>query len=145
MTDESMTRGLMKRRTFWIALLLAWSLGPMLWQLVSSFTTADALVNDELSFWSRWTLNNYRDLLSTDPPFWRYLFNSSFVASLTTLLTLMLAIPAAYGMAKLPDRWKGSLRAAVVGAALFPYVLLFLALLELARTCLLYTSDAADE
>ena len=95
------------RRWFWIGLLLIWSLGPMLWQLVSSFTTADALVNDQLSFWSRWTLNNYRDLLSTDPPFWRYLFNSSFVASLTTLLTLMLAIPAAYGLAKLPVRWKG--------------------------------------
>ena len=114
-----MTRGLMTRRSLWIALVLIWSLGPMLWQLLSSFTTTDALVNDELSFWSRWTLNNYRDLLSTDPPFWRYLFNSSFVASLTTLLTLMLAIPAAYGMAKLPERWKGSLRAAVVGAALF--------------------------
>ena len=60
MTDESMTR-----RSLWIALLLVWSLGPMLWQLLSSFTTADALVNEQLSFWSRWTLNNYRDLLST--------------------------------------------------------------------------------
>ena len=59
----------MSRRPFWIALLLVWSLGPMLWQLVSSFTTADALVNDQLSFWNRWTLNNYRDLLGTDPPF----------------------------------------------------------------------------
>ena len=124
----------MSRRPFWIALLLVWSLGPMLWQLVSSFTTADALVSDQLSFWNRWTLNNYRDLLGTDPPFWRYLFNSSLVASITTLLTLVLAVPAAYGLAKLPNRWKGSLRTAVVGAALFPYVLLFLALLELART-----------
>ena len=41
MTAKSMTRGLMTRRTFWIALLLVWSLGPMLWQLVSSFTTSD--------------------------------------------------------------------------------------------------------
>ena len=92
MTHESMTSGPMTRRSLWIALLLVWSLGPMLWQLLSSFTTADALVNDQLSFWSRWTLNNYRDLLSTDPPFWRYLLNSSLVASLTTLLTLILAI-----------------------------------------------------
>ena len=89
MTRESMTSGPMTRRSLWIALLLVWSLGPMLWQLLSSFTTADALVNDQLNFWSRWTLNNYRDLLSTDPPFWRYLLNSSLVASLTTLLTLM--------------------------------------------------------
>ena len=88
-----MTLGPMTRRWIWIVLLLIWSLGPMLWQLVSSFTTADALVNDQMSFWSRWTLNNYRDLLSTDPPFWRYLFNSSFVASLTTLITLMLPSP----------------------------------------------------
>ena len=78
----------MTRRSLWIALLLVWSLAPMLWQLLSSFTTTDALVNDQLSFWSRWTLKNYRDLLSTDPPFWRYLFNSTIVATLTTHCSL---------------------------------------------------------
>ena len=46
MTHGSMTRGPMKRRSLWIALLLIWSLAPMLWQLLSSFTTADALVNE---------------------------------------------------------------------------------------------------
>ena len=57
-----MTRGPMTRRSLWIALLLIWSLAPMLWQLLSSFTTADALVNKQLSFWSRWTPVSYTHL-----------------------------------------------------------------------------------
>ena len=41
-------------------------------------------------------------LLQSQPPFWAYLINSSIVASLTTLLTLVLALPAAYGLARSP-------------------------------------------
>ena len=120
-------------RSVWIALLLIWSLLPMLWQLVSSFTSSDALVNAEVPFQQRWTLEHYRDLLSSDPPFWRYLFNSTLVGGLTTALTLLLAVPAAYGITRLSAKSRSAIRTLVAAAALFPYVLLFLALLELAR------------
>ena len=42
-----------RSRSFWIALLLIWSLLPMLWQLITSFTSSDALVNAELPFQQR--------------------------------------------------------------------------------------------
>mgnify|MGYP002055544422 CR=1 FL=1 len=121
-------------RPIWIILLLAWSLLPMLWQLLSSFTSPEALVSDQATLLNRWSLANYRDLFATDPPFWRYLFNSTIVATLTTLITLTVAIPAAYGLSRMQERLRKTVRTFVVGAALFPYVLLFLALLELART-----------
>ena len=65
-------------------------------------------------------------------PFWRYLLNSTVVGGLTAL-TLLMAVPAAYGIARMSSRNRGTVRTLVAAAALFPYVLLFLALLELAR------------
>ena len=40
----------------WISLLLLWSLLPMLWQLISSFSTAESLVDGSIPFLQRWTL-----------------------------------------------------------------------------------------
>ena len=122
-----------RSNSLWIGLLLIWSLLPMLWQLVTSFTSSDALVDAALPFAQRWTLEHYRTLLASDPPFWRYLLNSTVVGGLTTALTLLMAVPAAYGIARMSSRSRGTVRTLVAAAALFPYVLLFLALLELAR------------
>jgi len=130
----SMSRSwLASRHAVLVTLLLIWSLAPMAWQLISSFTSSEALVNGAIPFEQRWTLIHYRELLSSDPPFWRYLLNSTVVAGVSTALTLVLAVPAAYVLAQLPLRWRRGIRSAVMAAALFPYVLLFLALLELAR------------
>ena len=113
---------------------LAWSLLPLLWQLLTSLRTPEALVLQGPAAWLQgWTLENYRLVLLGDPPFLRYLVNSSLVGATTTALTLLLAIPAAYGL----QRQQAGLRRAVtlllLAVAMFPYVLLFLALLELAR------------
>ena len=124
----------MKLRPFWITLLLCWSLAPMLWQLISSFSTSEALIAPASAVVQRWTLANYMALLQSQPPFWIYLLNSSIVASLTTLLTLGLALPAAYALARSSAILRRSSRLFNTAAALFPNVLLFLALLELART-----------
>ena len=124
----------MRLRPFWITLLLCWSLAPMLWQLISSFSTSEALISPTAAEVQRWTLDNYRILLNSQPPFWTYLINSSIVASATTLFTLGLALPASYALARSPANLRRSSRLFITAAALFPYVLLFLALLELART-----------
>ena len=104
----------MNRRHLWISLLLIWSLAPMLWQLISSFTTTAALVDGAVPFSQRWTLIHYRQLLSSDPPFWRFLLNSTALASASTVLTILLAIPAAYGLVLLPQRWLRVSRALTV-------------------------------
>jgi multiple sugar transport system permease protein len=112
------------------ALALLWSLGPLLWQLITSLRPAEALVGSGAG---GWTLANYRQLLAADPPFWRYLLNSTALGLAATALTLALALPCAYGL----QLQKGVLRwgtlTALLAASLFPTVLLFLALLEWAR------------
>lgn len=114
----------------WLALL--WSLGPLLWQLQTSFRPAEALVSPA-GHAAGWTLANYQQVLAGDPPFWRCLLSSTLVGVATTALTLAVALPAAYALV----RQRGALRLAangiLVGAALFPTVLLFLPLLEGAR------------
>jgi len=116
------------------ALLLVWSLAPLVWQLYSSLVTPEALVQPgSVHPGGFWTLDNYHQLLQADPPFWRYLFNSTLVGATTTALTLSLAVPCAYAL----EHQRGGLRWAVslalLAAAIFPTVLLFLALLQLAR------------
>ncbi|HJN35812.1 MAG: carbohydrate ABC transporter permease [Prochlorococcus sp.] len=121
-------------RKVWIAALLLWSLAPMIWQIYTSFCSSEALVQPLANIGQQWTLDNYRQVLNSDPPFWRYILNSSFVGASTTVLTLVLAIPAAYSIARVPPRLARATKLFLLAAALFPYVLLFLALLELART-----------
>jgi multiple sugar transport system permease protein len=113
-------------------LVLLWSLGPLLWQLRTSLLRPEALVAPLLEG-NPWTLANYRLVLSGDPPFWRYLGNSTVVALATTLLTLLLAVPCAYGLQQQRGLLRWGVGLALVGAAMFPTVLLFLAMLEIAR------------
>ena len=114
-----------RRLAPWISLLLVWSLLPMLWQLISSFSTAESLVDGSIPFLQRWTLVHYRELLASDPPFWRYTLNSATVSGLTTLITLALAIPAAYGLARVPQQLRRIVRWMTAAAALFPYCCCF--------------------
>ena len=82
----------------------------------------------------RWTLAHYRAVLSGNPPFWRYLINSLVVGVCSTVLTLVIATPAAYALTRMRNRITAIAKSLLIAAALFPYVLLFLALLEVART-----------
>lgn len=110
--------------------LLIWSLGPMLWQLYCSFKPSDALSG----FSQRgWTLVHYQQLLQANPPFTAYLINSAVVGVSSTLLTLSLAVPCAYALSRMSRPQARSLTLFFAAAAGFPAVLLFLALLELAR------------
>ena len=122
------------QRRFWIVLLLTWSLGPLLWQLYTSFTINEALVTPFADLHQRWTLAHYQSVLTGEPPFWRYLLNSLIVGAGSTVLTLVIAIPAAYALTRSQGRVSQVARVLLIGAALFPYVLLFLALLEVARS-----------
>ena len=123
----------MKATRFLILALLVWSLAPLTWQLYTSFCTDQALVTPFASLNQRWTLDHYQSVLNSNPPFIRYLLNSLFVGGLSTFLTLLLAIPASYSLSKMGRRSSLIIKFFLIGCALFPYVLLFLALLEIAR------------
>ena len=117
-------------------LLLLWSLAPLLWQLYSSLITPQALVDPAAVSAAAgfWTLDNYRQLLLGEPPFWRYLANSTLVGAATTALTLSLAVPCAYGVQQLKGPLRGLATLTLLATAVFPTVLLFLPLLQIARS-----------
>ena len=80
-------------------LLILWSLGPMLWQLYTSFRPNATLTGNPMQ--GGWTLEHYQALLGGNPPFWRYLLNSGVVGLSSTLLTLVVAVPCSYGLSRL--------------------------------------------
>lgn len=113
--------------------LVAFSLGPMLWQLLTSLK-----VNEDISavpniyIPTRYTLTHYIELFQRRP-FLRYMLNSGFVAVVSTALCLALGAPAAYVLARLRLPGEQIILAGVLVVTLFPYILLFLGLLEIIR------------
>ncbi len=116
-----------------IALVVIFSLAPVMWQLLTSFK-----VNQDISkvptvyFPTRFTFRHYVELF-TRRPFWRYIFNSAFVAIISTSLALGFGAPAAYALARLRP-WGGRvILASILIVTLFPGILLFLGLLEIVQ------------
>lgn len=116
-----------------VILVVLFSLAPVLWQLLTSLK-----VNEDISqvpniyIPLRYTLQHYAELLSRRP-FASYLFNSSLVAITSTLLCLGIGSPAAYALARLRLPGEQILLSAVLIVTLFPYILLFLGLLEIVQ------------
>ncbi len=110
--------------------LVLFCLAPVLWQLLTSLkVNADIETTPNIYFPSRYTLSHYAELFARRP-FWSYLFNSSLVSVLSTLLCLGVGTPAAYAIARLRLPGKSVLLALLLVVSLFPYILLFLGLLE---------------
>ena len=107
-------------------LLILWS-DPMLWQLY--ILSAQCCAHRQ-SLQGGWTLEHYQSLLEGNPPFGATA-QQRVVGLSSTLLTLWWRYPAP-GLSRLAaDRQQLNVLVAV--AAAFPYVLLFLALLQVAR------------
>ncbi len=124
----------MKNKTTYIIFLMIWSLGPFLWQVYTSFSSPDSILNPFTTHLHRWTLENYIQVLNSDPPFIVYLRNSTIVGITSTIITLVFATPAAYAMSNSALKLKKEFKSFLLLTALFPYVLLFLSLLEIARS-----------
>ena len=116
-----------------IFLLLGFNLGPVLWQLLTSLkVNADISNVPNIYVPSRYTLEHYAGLFERSQ-FLRYIFNSAFVAIISTVLCLGLGSPAAYALARLRLPGERIILTAVLVVTLFPYILLFLGLLEVVR------------
>jgi len=117
-----------------IAVVL-FSLMPILWQLLTSFKTNEAITTIPNIYFpdlSQLTITQYTSLFDRQP-FLRYIFNSAFIAIASTILCLTIGTPAAYALARLKIPGENIVLAIVLLVTLFPYILLFLGLLELVR------------
>jgi multiple sugar transport system permease protein len=103
---------------------------PFYWMAIATFkTNADiyASENNPFIFNDHPTLDNLR-LLFGHTGFVRWLGNTAFVGSVVVIITLVLALPAAYALTRLTGRWGERLGIAVFLTYLVPPTLLFIPL-----------------
>ena len=103
---------------------------PFLWMAITSFKrTSDLydLKNNPFLFNQPPTLEHWR-LLFAETPFARWLGNTLFVGLLVSAVTLLLALPAAYGLARLAGRWGERAGIVMFLMYLIPPTLLFIPL-----------------
>ena len=93
----------LRRLALWFgaSLLLAVWAFPVLWGLLTSFKTE----RDVLAYPPVWlfkpTLDHYREVISGSSSILPNLWSSMVVSCATTLLTMLIAVPAAYALARL--------------------------------------------
>ncbi|MEQ9670943.1 carbohydrate ABC transporter permease [Coleofasciculus sp. G2-EDA-02] len=118
-----------------VVLTLIFCLAPALWQVITSFKVNEAISaipNVYFPAPDQLTWNHYTQLFERYP-FWRYIFNSALVSLTSTLLCLIAGAPAAYALARLKIPGERIVLGCVLVVSLFPYVLLFLGLLEVVK------------
>ncbi|MGB3512745.1 MAG: carbohydrate ABC transporter permease, partial [Microcoleaceae cyanobacterium] len=119
----------------WVGVVLTviFCLAPVLWQLLTSFKTNEAISavpNVYFPAPNQLTFNHY---LSLGWGFLRYVFNSAFVSITSTIICLGIGAPAAYTLARLKLPGENIILGCILIVSLFPYVLLFLGLLEIVK------------
>ena len=117
---------------------VAWAIGlliffPILWTILTSFKTeAQAIASPPLFLNFDWTLENYGVVMERSN-YARFLWNSILIAGGSTILGLIVAVPAAWSMAFVPSRrtkdillWMLSTKMLPAVGVLYPIYLLFI-------------------
>lgn len=77
---------------------------PILWTILTSFKTEAQAINDPpIFFFFDWTLENYFAVQERSD-YMKFLWNSIIIAGGSTLLGIIIAVPAAWSMAFAPSR-----------------------------------------
>ena len=134
-----MARAVTSRRKL-INTTLAWAVGlliffPILWTILTSFKTeGQAIASPPLFLNFDWTLENYGVVMERSD-YMRFLTNSIIIAGGSTILGLLVAVPAAWSMAFVPSRrtkdillWMLSTKMLPAVGVLYPIYLLFIEL-----------------
>jgi multiple sugar transport system permease protein len=106
--------------TVWGILILVWALFPLLWMISLSFKDPNTFRSAEPTFWpTQWVTINYETVFS-DTLFTSALRNSVGIAIIATSLSVVVAMFAAYAIARLDFPGKKLLLSMALGIAMFP-------------------------
>jgi multiple sugar transport system permease protein len=106
--------------TFWGVVILLWALFPLLWMASLSFKDPATFRSGTPGFLpDKWTWANYQSVFS-DSLFTSALRNSFGVAVIATSLSVIVAMFAAYAIARLEFPGKRVLLSMALGIAMFP-------------------------
>lgn len=110
--------------------LAAWSLAPAVWQLLTALKSDAQITRFPTVYLPQPIVFDHVRELWERKPFATYLANSALIATAATLLALAAALPAAASLTRLRGRRRDAILLALLGAALFPPVLLLYPLYE---------------
>ncbi|TRL33819.1 carbohydrate ABC transporter permease [Rhizobium straminoryzae] len=114
-------------------ILLVNGMFPALWILFTSLKTEAELTVKPITWFPHApTVANYMQAFS-DQPLHVFLFNSFMVALLSTCLTLLVSVLAAYALARLNLKYRGLILSAIIAVSTFPLVTLLVPLFEIMR------------
>jgi raffinose/stachyose/melibiose transport system permease protein len=100
-------------------LVVGLTLGPVLYAVLGGFRTNAQLASDPAGLPNPWVSDNYQRVL-TGEAFWTYAVNSIAVAVITTVVTVVAGLMAAYPLARYQFRWREPLFMVFVVGLLFP-------------------------
>lgn len=105
-----------------LLLLAAVTLAPFVWMISTSLKAPDEILTTDLHLWPRrlTAAENYSRAFQA-VPLGRYLLNGVIVTATILVLQLIIAVPAAFALAKSEFRGKGVLFGAVLFGLLVPY------------------------
>jgi len=137
-----------RRRRWWstllfyllLAFILLYLVFPFYWAVVSSLKSPQELFETPVRYWPahpRW--QNYVDVF-TQQPFGRNLLNSTVVAGLTTLLSLLVGSTAAYALGRFRFMGKRTVFFTVLSVAMFPQISVLGGMFVLIRSLGLYNT-----
>ena len=113
-----------------LAVVLVWTLVPLLWMVISSFKSPDDLLATTPSLLFTPTLEHYGALFQSG--LWGYVQNSLLAAGISTIIAVTLGCLAGYGLSRAQFRgkdhvafWIISTRMAPIAAVILPLFILF--------------------
>ncbi|RFC64512.1 carbohydrate ABC transporter permease [Fulvimarina endophytica] len=129
-----------KRTGFYalVAFILVFSVFPFYYAILTSLESGTALF-DVNYLPTEFSLANYRDVL-TNGVFPLNILNSVIVAVTVVVISLFLAVTAAYALSRISFRGRGLLLLTILAVSMFPQIAVLAGLFEMIRSVGLYNS-----
>lgn len=116
-------------------LFLLFILMPFIEMIRVSLRPMSHLMTADFTWWSEdFSLQAYRDMWVTVPLLGRYIFNSIFIASAVTVVTMIVVIPAAYAYARLEFPFKALSLGGFLAVNMFTGAVLLIPLYRVLRS-----------
>ncbi len=117
-----------------IAVFLTFVLAPFVEGFLVSLKPLSLLFSSPYKFWpENGSFEAYRTMWVSVPGFARYVFNSFFISAISTIIVLLLVVPASYAFARFQFRGRGQLLGAFLAINMFSGAVLLIPLYRLMR------------
>ena len=109
---------------FALAIVLVWSLFPILFIFSSSLKPASEIFAYPPSFLGHFTINNYVDLARVWKGFFPDLLNSFIITVLSVVFTSLISLPTAYAFSRYSNRYVRTTGFFLIAARMFPPIII---------------------